>query len=781
MPTDFSKYGVPVTASSATAPAAVTAKTDFSKYGIPVASQTPTADVAPATVEGGAPAPSPVKGGFVGDLLSGSTQRFGQTIGSALAAPHNADLYAQALAQHNLIVENTQKAIANNKAQGKDTSRLEATLANYPKPTLEEFTGDVINKTPEQVVGEGVGTGLEALSGGLLSGGKSVVAKGLSPLAKIGQGAKIGGTFAAVGGASNAMQNNEGVGDVLKDTAISGTLGSILGGGLGAGSAVFAKGARLLNPVAEDVIKKRTQALYDIENNYAKTRKAIDFSKDAGQASRARIASTDVLTDAVDRDGLIRTTQDGGAVDKYRAMTIDNAEGVVRDLLKKEGASVTPDTVRAQLTKSIYDSGLQGKNLTNALRNVDNEVAGYMLKANPDGKIPLEIIHDAKIDTTKSINFQTPPEVATDRKAIASGLKKLVEDNSKHDITGVNGELRKYYTDLDLLKNLDGKRVKGGRLGKYAAQISGNIVGGAVGHAVGGPAGAALGTMVGGELGARVRGSILEKALGGVTGKTAPKSDILAKAVAEAKAPRLALPAPTTGLRSTQKGVGTIIPPLRTQSAIDAAEAKARATGVIKTDQSNILGKRNISQSTPITPTIIPPKVMPKIIAKTETSVKPLSVEATKYKTPEEFIKAQPVVYHGTNANLKQFNNKTGTFFTDDMMNADGYAGGNNVYEGHLNLQKPLVIDAKGRLYNDLQTPYGKSTQEVVGNVDNKKYDGVIFKNIKDSFIDDAEAQEPGTIYYAFKPRDSFLNDSQLTEIWNKANKGMAKKPTLKK
>ena len=152
--------------------------------------------------------------------------------------------------------------------------------------------------------------------------------------------------------------------------------------------------------------------------------------------------------------------------------------------------------------------------------------------------------------------------------------------------------------------------------------------------------------------------------------------------------------------------------------------------------------------------------------------VEPLEQEAKKYKTAEEFIKAQPIVYHGSNSPIKRFDNKKGgVFFTDDMFNADGYAGGENVYEGVLNLKNPLVIDAKGRFHNDLKTKYGTDTTEIVGKVDQNKYDGVIFKNIKDSWIDDADVDTPSTIYYSFRPEDSFLNESQLTEIWQKANK----------
>lgn len=144
--------------------------------------------------------------------------------------------------------------------------------------------------------------------------------------------------------------------------------------------------------------------------------------------------------------------------------------------------------------------------------------------------------------------------------------------------------------------------------------------------------------------------------------------------------------------------------------------------------------------------------------------------DAKNFKTAEDFIKAHTPVYHGTTENIKKFDNDIGTFFTDDFFNADGYASGENVYEGYLDLKNPLVIDAKGRLYNDLETEYGSSTGEIIERVDATKHDGVVFKNIKDNWIDDADYQDPTTIYYTFNPQNSFLNESQLIDIWNKAH-----------
>ena len=106
-------------------------------------------------------------------------------------------------------------------------------------------------------------------------------------------------------------------------------------------------------------------------------------------------------------------------------------------------------------------------------------------------------------------------------------------------------------------------------------------------------------------------------------------------------------------------------------------------------------------------------------------------------------------VYHGSMEDFNTF--YPGTFFTDDYMNADGYASGENVFSVYLNIKNPLVIDCKGAKWDNLNTKYGSSTREVVSNLDESKYDGVIFENINDSWIDDEEVGSTGNVYYATK------------------------------
>lgn len=307
------------------------------------------------------------------------------------------------------------------------------------------------------------------------------------------------------------------------------------------------------------IIDKRASDLKTLDDNYVQLRKASGYSEDNGQASRKRIASTDVLVDSVDDTGTIRTKQPGGAVEQYKAQTLDQAEGVVRHNLERLGEKVNLETVEKSLTDAVHKSGLEGSDLTSALEKVKKEIEGYKMKADANGDVPLTLIHDAKINATNGINYFTDPEVKTYRKAVARGLKTVVEDNSKFNVKEVNTELSKFLDDISLLERLDGKKVQGGKLGKYFAQIAGNAAGGIAGGMAGGPVGSAIGTVVGGEVAGRIKGSQLESTFGKKTGAVAPKSPIIQEAIDIGKSPRLALPAPKEGSPRVQISSGKTI------------------------------------------------------------------------------------------------------------------------------------------------------------------------------------------------------------------------------
>lgn len=282
------------------------------------------------------------------------------------------------------------------------------------------------------------------------------------------------------------------------------------------------------------LIQNTANEIGAVENKYVKGRNANLYSKDAGADSRLRIAQSGVLKNSTDESGMVRTRQSGGAVETYKAMTVKPAENVVRVRLAQEGATAKLSDVEAFLTDIVNKSSLRGADLKVALNGVKREVSGLRLKADGEGNISLAELHDAKINTTNNINYFTPPETATYRKSIARGYKELVENNSKLNIKQINGELAKYYDDIARLQRLDGARVTGGKLGKYTAQISGNIIGGAFGS-IGGPIGVALGTIIGGETAAFLKGQSMSKAFTNKAVPTPPKSPILEKAVAQSK------------------------------------------------------------------------------------------------------------------------------------------------------------------------------------------------------------------------------------------------------
>ncbi len=322
-----------------------------------------------------------------------------------------------------------------------------------------------------------------------------------------------------------------------------------------------------------DAINKTAQEIAQVEGKYVKGRKAEASSKDAGFSSRQRFAQSGVLKNSVDESGLIRTKNPGGAVQQYEAMAIKPVENVVRLNLEREGGKTNLSVVQKGLNDAVMKSGLQGADLQTALNGVKKEIAGLRLRADELGYVDNTLLHDAKINTTSNINYQTPPETAKYRKSIARGYKKLVEENSNLPIEKINENLSPLYEDLARLESLDGLRVSGGKLGKYTAQISGNIVGGAFGSLVGGPLGMAIGTIVGGETAGLVKGKLMGKTFTRGTGAPVEMSDVLKKAVQEGNSPRLALPA-GTGVRRTIPSDKTIELPADSSKLKDTYSVK---------------------------------------------------------------------------------------------------------------------------------------------------------------------------------------------------------------
>lgn len=639
-----------------------------------------------------------------------------------------------------------------------------------------------------------------------------------------------------------------------------GLIDNTFGGGLGkqASEAATAKFSSIATKEgrAEAIAKKLEEEIYNIENSYVKTRKALQFSKDENASSRARIARADVLNGAVDAEGTIRTTGKGGAVDQYYDKYLAGTEGVVRKQLENEGASIAPELVRANLRKAILNSGLEGSALTRALNAIDSEIEGLMIRSTPEGLLPLTVLHDAKISTTKGINFNTEPHVKTGSKALANAYKTIIENNSKTNVKEVNKELSKYLKDIELLESLDGRKVKGGRLGKYVATLSGNLIGGALGSVAGAP-GAAIGGAIGGDVASRIQSKAMRNVLSGTTGLPIERSPIIEKAVQANKNPvRGLLPAPKEGQLNMspirQNQIPTTIQAIKSNIKPSVPSVKApanklstlieqakKAPGLTEA-QKTALGKaQTVAEIVSIARSFGTPKkssiveFVRELIKEAKKNPEKGSVnfgapvgkkesllqEAKKYKSAEEFVNNAGAIRDnfdwsylddmkarkaaGESYSHSDFNylskieatkrgKESRTFYRAGSIgkNGDiwltpqeagatqyGSVGGTKVGEYKVATKNPLILQDVESIEKILgkklasESNFTNSPAQKQAVIDYAKKNGYDSVLMPDSFPDGAAGMESLVVW----DRNLVKTKSQLTNIWNKANK----KPSL--
>ena len=172
---------------------------------------------------------------------------------------------------------------------------------------------------------------------------------------------------------------------------------------------------------------------------------------------------------------------------------------------------------------------------------------------------------------------------------------------------------------------------------------------------------------------------------------------------------------------------------------------------------------------------------------KSETGViskelQPLATEARKYKSAEEFVEAQPILYHGTNkkvgfgtgAGINKF--EEGVFFVDNKQIAEAFskitpeflvkeAGGEmKVIEAVVNLSNPKTINYGGKV---LKT----SLKKEIELAKSEGHDGLIVENVIDVPTEALEkTTKPFTETVVFD-KSSIKTKQQLTDFYNQATK----------
>ena len=264
----------------------------------------------------------------------------------------------------------------------------------------------------------------------------------------------------------------------------------------------------------EKALRSVVDEIAKVEEKYAPIRKSNKFAKDV-EGSRTRIAQSGVLSKAVDESGKIN----GEVASKlYKQMTIDDTEGLVRNLLKDENAVISIDSLKEVMENTILKSRLEGNDLVKALDSIDGELKGLRIRGDEAGNIPLYKVHDAKISATEGINYLSPATDKAYRKALAKTYRQVVEKESKikMDVEGkqagikeINDRLSIYLDDIRRIKALDGRIVDRGKLGKYASSLAGTGIGMAVG-AIGGPLASAAGGAIGGKVASKITSTSMQ-------------------------------------------------------------------------------------------------------------------------------------------------------------------------------------------------------------------------------------------------------------------------------
>lgn len=716
MPLDLTKYNVKPVES------APQGSLDLSKYG--VSSVSPSYSPEPAKPE------SSVKGGFVGELFSGNTQRFGKTIGESLAAPKNAQLYSDAVIEHTNAQNYLIKAINTKKKMGQDISRLEVALAHHidNTPKLEDFTGDVINKSTKQILGEAGGTALEALSGGLLGGeAKALGSKALSTAQKIAQGATIGAGYGAAGGLTTAMQEDKDAAGIIGSTLKGGALGGVLGGGLGAAGAALSKRAAGAAERAADKIEKAAgQVLQGSADDVVKGIKVLSNLDTRGVKTYEELGSK--LDDKI--TGLSKAQDKFLDADKATRL-LDTLEATVK---------VGKENIRHNFVRDAIDQ------LTNYYEKTNNIVGKakmkeLLLRAEQKGLTTKEINDLAKLHGRDLNAFNANGE-------LASGLTKQAAENTRsgvkttvRQLSGGKGgskaseaidreisdniKVRDLVSDMEQKVNIFQQKLKdrgllytvGRGIGKAFDLFSGRSLSGFV-QALTTPVGQGNFMMNSGDI-----QRALEKNLKIIQG---------AEKILDSGAPKESL------LDQLQKFLNQEIN-LSNQSSKGGNMKIASLRSPVNTQ---MLAKKSsikpISKSIPLPKK--PAKLGVNIIPK---EVESLAIEAKKYKTATAFIKAQGTpVYHGSPASSiiekEGFKKKQGnlvnafgdgTYLSTNKRSASAYRGdetkGGGVVEAYLpkNVKLKVLtdrdaysVDTKKLIeqgFDGVKIPYGNNEHNI--------------------------------------------------------------------
>lgn len=457
-------------------------------------------------------------GGFIGNFgkalvsnLASSEVGLGKTIATELDnSPTKA---AQNISQLTNAQVSLIKQIRAKDAKGEDTTKLKQ-IYNSNQDLIDQqhgVIGQYAASVPStlKVVGQLGGTALDLLSSGtygkatagmktgelaLPSLTKAVAPTAVKTLSPLGKGTGLfslagAGRIATGGGIGYAADVTQGL-QGNRGQNRTGAAALIPGVGTAIGLTIptlLEADKSLTNALDPDkYVAKRTQQFQDAIDRTVKTKNLDTTMTARGRNVAETLASSNDFIPEV-KNGIINSQ---AAVNKVNEATEPLAK-IVRAVVESEDKSIPFDDFQSQAVDELDDLKLRGDEYNRVKANVLKDMDFYKENyADADGNIPLTVIDDIKKAKYGEINWNNPDLLTADR-AVSRSARSTIE-NAIPDapIKQMNEELGKLYDAQEMLEALDGKAIKGGRLGKYFARSIGAAVG-----ASHGPIGSVIGAM----------------------------------------------------------------------------------------------------------------------------------------------------------------------------------------------------------------------------------------------------------------------------------------------
>lgn len=479
----------------------------------------------------------------VGDFFTSSSQKFGQTLGTAASVvdPKTKKLREETLASTNKMVDDYITKAKTEPDKERAKKYLEAAQKLADTEDIDIFNRPEYQKTAKQVLGEAVGTALETLSFGTFGKattglksfqlGKAGVPTLIKPLTRgknilytAKTGAKYGSIYGAGFGASEAMIKDKSIGNIVQESLIGAAggalVGGVLGGGITAGSQGIAgltsrasklsqKGRQIIGEKAYEQLVKTSRSL--LKMSPTKTKNEVKWNKNTPEfIANEFIIDPDTLKpksilQLIDSDGRRIDTTD--AISALRGKYRDESRAF-NSLIKDSGEYTSFNQLRDRTIREISDEyKFKGSDYEDALKYLNREIDAYKrnfreigLIDGDDVLIPISEMSKIKSglwDKTSNFNPSQADKLLSDLNyRMGQVAKELVEENVEDvAVKKMNQRLGDFASAIKVLQDAQGKVVPGGFFGRQLTRIAGTIAG-----TPGGVAGSLLGNITGGVL-----------------------------------------------------------------------------------------------------------------------------------------------------------------------------------------------------------------------------------------------------------------------------------------